>query len=121
MKNYRRMKAYFPVILLSVLRIRQAGCFSTGAPENEARACNDMTPGHGVDPQVTSPPMRLVTEGTEAVQGQLVRIRLQSSTNDYVRGFIIQARDATRTDRRVGTFVFAGGVNSKFFHGKSQY
>ena len=57
--------------------------------------------------------MRLVLEGTEALQGQLLRIRLQSATDDYVRGFIIQAREFNRPNRRVGTFVFAGGSNGK--------
>ena len=57
--------------------------------------------------------MRLVLEGTEALQGQLLRIRLQSATDDYVRGFIIQARELNRPNTRVGTFVFAGGSNGE--------
>lgn len=84
--------------------------FPNGAPED---ACERLTPGHGAPSQSTEPPMQLVLGKTEARPGELVRLRLESSSNDYVKGFIIQARDVQRRDRRVGTFTFEREINGK--------
>eukprot|EP00095_Tigriopus_kingsejongensis_P006826 maker-scaffold82_size396747-snap-gene-1.24 protein:Tk06826 transcript:maker-scaffold82_size396747-snap-gene-1.24-mRNA-1 annotation:"plexin domain-containing protein 2" len=100
------------LVLLSVWVGTSLG-LPNGAPND---VCENLIPGHGVTPQTTEPPVRLVIGKNEASSGELIRIRLESSNNDYFKGFVIQARDTQQTEARIGTFTFARGNNGSIKH-----
>ena len=76
-----------------------------GAPDS---ACGRMEPGHGFSPQeASSVPALLTVESNEVAPGNGIKVRLEGKDGAQFKGFLIQARDASRVDEKdsqVGSF-----------------
>ncbi|XP_029018370.1 putative defense protein Hdd11 [Betta splendens] len=83
------------VALLLVLRV--VGGFPSGAP---ASACDSMKPGHGVPPQSSPAPYRLITSTGTFQPGRPITVTIAGPP---YRGVLLEARSGSSTDA-VGTW-----------------
>lgn len=86
-------------IFVACVALPSAWCYSAGAPNT---ACGDMTPQHGVDPQQSAAPYKLLLSTNSVRSGGDVELELKGNTEgDLIKGFLVQARVG---DQPIGQF-----------------
>lgn len=71
-------------------------------------ACQNMTPIHGVEPQISIANVQVVPHAMRLKRGQEVKVTLRAISKGYAfRGFLVQARDVS-TNNILGNFLSGG-------------
>lgn len=108
------MAALKYLILVSAC-VGVALAYSSGAPP---KACAQLAPIHGVDPQSSPVPYTITLGSDKVARGQAVKVTISGNgSNDKIQGFMFQARDGQVT---VGEFRVIDRLNSQPTQCKSQ-
>lgn len=87
---------FFAVCLIA---LPSAWSYSSGAP---SAACGNMTPQHGVPPQKSKAPYKLLLSTQQVTKGGEIELELKGDSADKtIKGFLVQARVG---DQPVGQF-----------------
>lgn len=77
-------------ILIACVALPTAWGYSDGAPNS---ACGDMTPQHGVNPQQSPAPYKLLLSTDTVRAGGEVELELKGNgKGDLIKGFLVEAR-----------------------------
>ncbi|KAM8930627.1 putative ferric-chelate reductase 1 [Pelodytes ibericus] len=82
------------VILSNILYALHVDAYSSGLVQS---ACVDMTPGHNVSVQTSTPPYSLTLSNYTYTPGANISVTLQNMSSGIIEGFLIQARDGSST------------------------
>lgn len=90
-------------IFIACVALPAAWAYSAGAP---SVACGDMVPQHGVAPQQSSAPYKLLLSTKSVRAGNEIQLELKGNgKGDTIKGFMVQARVG---DQPVGLFKVEG-------------
>lgn len=93
------VRLFFTVCLFALPSVWS---YSSGAPP---AACGNMTPQHGVPPQKSKAPYKLLLSSKQVSKGGEVELELKGDSADKtLKGFLVQARVG---DQPVGQFKIA--------------
>ncbi|XP_044158363.1 putative ferric-chelate reductase 1 [Bufo gargarizans] len=101
LRKEKQMKVFVFRVLIFGFLVSHVSTYSNGLVY---KACNTMTPQHGVSAQTTEPPYSVFASSHTYRPAEEITVTLQASPETYFEGFLLQARSIPENEI-VGHFI----------------